>query len=231
MLLLVGLGNPGSRYAGHRHNVGFMAADEIVRRRVFSPWRARFNGEVAEGHLGGERTLILKPMTFMNESSKAVGEAVRFLKIPLDRVVVFHDELDLAPGKVRVKIGGGVAGHNGLKSMSSHLGNDYVRVRLGIGHPGRKDQVVYYVLQNFPKADHAWLEPLLGAIASEAPFLAKGENDKFQSRIAYTMQSEDEPEAEAKQKPPPKSAKAKSAESKRHEGALAGMLRRWLGSS
>ncbi len=156
---------------------------------------------------------------------------MRFYKLELDDVIVFHDELDLAPGKVRVKIGGGVAGHNGLKSMSSHLGNDYVRVRLGIGHPGRKDQVVHYVLQNFPKADHAWLEPLLGAIASEAPFLAKGENDKFQSRIAYTMQSEDEPEAEAKQKPAPKSAKAKSAEPKPQEGALAGMLRRWLGSS
>ena len=123
MLLLVGLGNPGPRYAGHRHNVGFMAADEIVRRRVFSPWRARFNGEVAEGHLGGERTLILKPMTFMNELSKAVGEAVRFLKIPLDRVVVFHDELDLAPGRIRMKKGGGAGGHNGLRDIDAHVGN------------------------------------------------------------------------------------------------------------
>jgi PTH1 family peptidyl-tRNA hydrolase len=146
---------------------------------------------------------------------------------------VFHDELDLAPGKVRVKTGGGVAGHNGLKSMSSHLGNDYVRVRIGIGHPGRKDQVVHYVLQNFAKADHAWLEPLFGAIASEAPSLARGENDKFQSRIAYTMQTDDEPEAEVKQKPESKSARAKSAEPepKPPQGALAGMLRRWLGSS
>ena len=149
MLLLVGLGNPGPRYAGHRHNVGFMAADEIVRRRVFSPWRARFNGEVAEGHLGGERTLILKPMTFMNESSKAVGEAVRFLQIPLDRVVVFHDELDLAPGRVRMKKGGGAGGHNGLRDIDAHVGNDYRRVRIGIGHPGHKDLVLHWVLRDF----------------------------------------------------------------------------------
>jgi len=231
MKLFVGLGNPGAQYALNRHNVGFMAVDAIAAAHDFPAWRKRFSGLASEGKLGGEQVLLFKPQTFMNESGRAVGEAVRFYKLELDDVIVFHDELDLAPGKVRVKIGGGVAGHNGLKSMSSHLGNDYVRVRLGIGHPGRKDQVVHYVLQNFPKADHAWLEPLLGAIASEAPFLAKGENDKFQSRIAYTMQSEDEPEAEAKQKPAPKSAKAKSAEPKPQEGALAGMLRRWLGSS
>jgi len=136
MLLLVGLGNPGPRYAGHRHNVGFMAVDEIVRRRVFSPWRARFNGEVAEGHLGGERTIVLKPMTFMNESSKAVGEAVRYLKVPLDRVVVFHDELDLAPGRVRMKKGGGAGGHNGLRDIDArcrgweHAGDDYFWFRV-----------------------------------------------------------------------------------------------------
>ena len=231
MKLFVGLGNPGAQYALNRHNVGFMALDSIAATHDFPTWRKRFQGWCCEGKLGGEKVVLLKPGTFMNESGQSAQEAVRFYKLELDDVIVFHDELDLAPGKVRLKIGGGVAGHNGLKSMSSHLGNDYVRVRLGIGHPGRKDQVVHYVLQNFPKADHAWLEPLLGAIASEAPFLAKAENDKFQSRIAYTMQSEDEPEAEAKQKPAPKSAKAKSAEPKPQEGALAGMLRRWLGSS
>jgi len=231
MKLFVGLGNPDEKHRANRHNVGFMAVDRIAERHGFGPWRKKFHGVVSEGTIGTERITLLKPETYMNDSGRAVGDAQRFLKIPLSDVYVFHDELDLAPGKVRVKIGGGVAGHNGLKSMSSHLGNDYVRVRLGIGHPGRKDQVVHYVLQNFPKADHAWLEPLLGAIASEAPFLAKAENDKFQSRIAYTMQSEDEPEAEAKQKPAPKSAKAKSAEPKPQEGALAGMLRRWLGSS
>ncbi len=151
MLLLVGLGNPGPRYAGHRHNVGFMAVDEIVRRRVFSPWRARFNGEVAEGHLGGERVIALKPMTFMNESSKAVGEAVRFLKVPLDRLVVFHDELDIAPGRVRMKKGGGAGGHNGLRDIDAHVGKDYRRVRIGIGHPGHKDLVLHWVLRDFER--------------------------------------------------------------------------------
>ena len=147
MLLLVGLGNPGPRYAGHRHNVGFMAVDEIVRRRVFSPWRTRFNGEVTEGHLGGERTLVLKPMTFMNESSKAVGEAVRFLKIPLDRVVVFHDELDLEPGRLQLRLGGGLAGHNGLRSIAQVLGTqEFARLRIGIGKPPTKEQGADYVL-------------------------------------------------------------------------------------
>jgi PTH1 family peptidyl-tRNA hydrolase len=231
MKLFVGLGNPGAQYALNRHNVGFMALDAIAASHDFPSWRKRFQGWVCEGKLGGEQVILLKPGTFMNESGRASGEAVHFYKLELDDVIVFHDELDLAPGKVRVKTGGGVAGHNGLKSLSAHLGNDYVRVRIGIGHPGRKDQVVHYVLQNFPKSDHAWLEKLLGAIASEAPSLAKGENDKFQSRIAYTMQADDEPEAEVKPKPERKSAKAKSAEPTPPEGALAGMLRRWLGSS
>ncbi|MCJ7598035.1 MAG: aminoacyl-tRNA hydrolase [Methyloceanibacter sp.] len=231
MKLFVGLGNPGAQYALNRHNVGFMALDAIAASHDFPSWRKRFQGWVCEGKLGGEQVILLKPGTFMNESGRASGEAVHFYRLELDDVIVFHDELDLAPGKVRVKTGGGVAGHNGLKSLSAHLGNDYVRVRIGIGHPGRKDQVVHYVLQNFPKSDHAWLEKLLGAIASEAPSLAKGENDKFQSRIAYTMQADDEPEAEVKPKPERKSAKAKSAEPTPPKGALAGMLRRWLGSS
>jgi PTH1 family peptidyl-tRNA hydrolase len=231
MKLFVGLGNPGAQYALNRHNVGFMALDSIAATHDFPSWRKRFQGWSCEGKLGGEKVVMLKPGTFMNESGQSAQEAVHFYKLELDDVIVFHDELDLAPGKVRVKTGGGVAGHNGLKSMTSHLGNDYVRVRIGIGHPGRKEKVVRYVLQNFPKADHVWLEPLLGAIASEAQFLAKGENDKFQSRIAYAMQTEDEPDAEAKPKPTSKSPKAKTAESKPQEGALAGMLRRWLGSS
>lgn len=231
MKLFVGLGNPGAQYALNRHNVGFMALDSIAATHDLPAWRKRFQGWTCEGKLGGEKVVMLKPATFMNESGQSAQEAVHFYKLELDDVIVFHDELDLAPGKVRVKIGGGAAGHNGLKSMSSHLGNDYVRVRIGIGHPGRKDQVVHYVLQNFAKAEHAWLEPLLGAIGSEAPSLARGENDKFQSRIAYAMQADDEPEAEAKQKSERKLAKAKAAESKPPEGALAGMLRRWLGSS
>lgn len=231
MKLFVGLGNPGTQYALNRHNVGFMALDSIAATHDFPAWRKRFQGWTVEGKLGGEKIVLLKPATFMNESGQSAQEAVHFYKLELDDVIVFHDELDLAPGKVRLKTGGGAAGHNGLKSMSSHLGNDYVRVRIGIGHPGRKEQVVHYVLQNFAKADHAWLEPLLGAIAREAPSLAKGGNDKFQSRIAYDMQTEDEPVVEAKPKPAPNSSKAKSAEPKPQEGALAGMLRRWLGSS
>ena len=189
MLLLVGLGNPGPRYAGHRHNVGFMAADEIVRRRVFSPWRARFNGEVAEGHLGGERTLILKPMTFMNESSKSVGEAVRFLKIPLDRVVVFHDELDLAPGRIRMKKGGGAGGHNGLRDIDAHLGNDYRRVRIGVGHPGVKELVQMHVLSDFAKSEREWVEALRAIVADNAGLLAKGEDASFQNKVHLAMQA------------------------------------------
>jgi len=192
MLLLVGLGNPGPRYAGHRHNVGFMAVDEIARRHAFAPWRARFSGEVAEGHLGGERTLVLKPMTFMNDSGKSVGETARFLKIPLERIVVFHDELDLAPGRVRVKRGGGAAGHNGLRDIDTHLGNGYRRVRIGIGHPGHKDLVLYWALRNFEPdeadAKTGWLPKVLSAIAAEAPSLAEGTtkaDERFMSRVAH----------------------------------------------
>jgi PTH1 family peptidyl-tRNA hydrolase len=189
MLLLVGLGNPGPRYAGHRHNVGFMAVDEIVRRHGFSGWRRRFNGEVAEGHLGGARALVLKPMTFMNESSKAVGEAVRYLKVPLESTVVFHDELDLAPGRVRVKKGGGAGGHNGLRDLDAHIGNPYRRVRIGIGHPGHKDLVLHWVLRDFePDERKGWLPTALEAIASEAPLLAEGTSqadERFMSRVAH----------------------------------------------
>src|ERR1700746_1841514 len=185
MLLLVGLGNPGSRYAGNRHNIGFMAVDAIAKRHGIVPWRRRFQGVSAEGPLGGERRLLLLPGTYMNESGRAVAEAAHFYKLGLPDIVVVHDEIDLAPGKIRVKTGGGVAGHNGLRSMSAHLGNEYVRVRIGIGHPGQSDRGKGHVLQNFAKSDRAWLEPLLGAIAAEAPSLAEGRIDKFQSRIAH----------------------------------------------
>ncbi len=169
MKLFVGLGNPGAQYALNRHNVGFMAADAIAASHDFPTWRKRFSGLAAEGKLGGESVLLLKPQTYMNESGRSVGEAVRFYKLDLADVIVFHDELDLAPGKVRVKTGGGTAGHNGLRSLTAHIGNDYVRVRIGIGHPGNKALVHNHVLQNFAKADHAWLETLLGAIAEAAP--------------------------------------------------------------
>ncbi len=179
MLLLVGLGNPGAEYAGHRHNVGFMALDAIVRRHGFGAWRHRFQGVAAEGSLAGGKTVALKPMTFMNESGRSVGDAARFYKIEPARVVVFHDELDLPPGKCRVKRGGGNAGHNGLRSIDRHIGPEYWRVRLGIGHPGDKAAVHGYVLHDFAKADREWLEPLLDALADAVPLLAEGETDRF----------------------------------------------------
>src|SRR5690242_15133962 len=160
MKLFVGLGNPGGQYALNRHNVGFMAVDAIAAAHDFPAWRKRFSGLAVEGKLGGEQVFMINPRSYMSESGRAVGEAVRFYKLDLIDVIVFHDELDLAPGKVRVKAGGGVAGHNGLKSLTAHIGNDYVRVRIGIGHPGSKEVVVHHVLNNFAKSDRVWLEPL-----------------------------------------------------------------------
>jgi len=234
MKLFVGLGNPGAQYALNRHNVGFMAADAIAASHDFPTWRKRFAGLAAEGKLGRESVLLLKPQTYMNESGRSVGQAVRFYKLDLADVVVFHDELDLAPGKVRVKTGGGTAGHNGLKSLTAHIGNDYVRVRIGIGHPGNKALVHDHVLQNFAKADHAWLEPLLGAIADAAPDLAEGANDKFQTFVAHAMQTEAEagetrPEPAAPKREAKAPAKKKDEEPPATEGPF-GKLRRWLGS-
>jgi len=237
MKLLVGLGNPGAQYAFNRHNVGFMAVDAIAAAHDFPAWRHRFSSLVTEGRLGREKVLLLKPQTFMNDSGRAAGEAMRFYKLDESDLVVFHDELDLAPGKVRVKVGGGVAGHNGLKSLTAHLGNDYTRVRIGIGHPGHREKVVSYVMHDFPKAGYDWLEPLLGAIADAAPHLADGAKDKFQTQVAHQTQSpaeleETTPRA-AKKKPGPKKEAApekKQEEPPQHEGPLAGMLRRWLGS-
>ncbi len=217
MKLFVGLGNPGQEHAFNRHNVGFMAVDAIAAAHGFSPWRSRFSGLAAEGRLGGEQVLLLKPQTYMNRSGRSVGEAVQFYKLDLGDVVVFHDELDLAPGKVRVKTGGGVAGHNGLKSITAHAGNDYVRVRIGIGHPGQRDVVAKYVLHDFAKAERPMLEALLGAMADAAPFLVEGAPDKFQSRVAHLMQSAPLPTAEAD---PGQAAK----------GGIAGRLRRWFGA-
>lgn len=237
MKLFVGLGNPGAQYALNRHNVGFMAVDAIAASHDFPAWRKRFSGVASESKLGGEQVLLFKPQTFMNESGRAVGEAVRFYKLDLGDVVVFHDELDLAPGKVRVKAGGGVAGHNGLKSLTAHVGNDYVRVRIGIGHPGNKDLVTGHVLQNFTKADYAWLEPLIGAIAEEAPYLAEGANDKFQSRVAHAMQGEaeaaEEQQEAPRQKPAPRRKEPMPENKDKQpapEGTLAEKLRRWFGS-
>jgi PTH1 family peptidyl-tRNA hydrolase len=184
MILIAGLGNPGPRYGGNRHNIGFMAADRIARRHGFPAWRRRFQAEAAEGTIAGERVLLLKPDTYMNESGRSVGEAAKFLKIPLTDVIVLHDELDLPPGKVRVKTGGGHGGHNGLRSIDSLLTPGYRRVRLGIGHPGDKALVTHYVLGDFAKADGEWLEKLLDAVADNADLLVKGNDTGFANKLA-----------------------------------------------
>ena len=185
MLLWVGLGNPEPGMARHRHNIGFLALDVIARRHGFSPWRQRFKGLVAEGMIGGVKILALKPMTYMNVSGESVQPAAGFFKIPPGDITVFHDELDLAPGKIRVKKGGGAAGHNGLRSMDQRLGTpDYWRVRLGIGHPGDKDRVTGHVLGDFAKADLEWLLPCLDAVADEAALLAQGRPEEFMTRVA-----------------------------------------------
>ena len=187
MLLFAGLGNPGAEHRRNRHNVGFMAADAIHYTHRFSPWRKRFHGQTAEGEIAGEKILLLKPETYMNESGRAVGAAMRFFKKEPQDVTVFYDELDLAPFKVKVKVGGGTAGHNGIRSIDSHIGNDFRRVRIGIGHPGHKDRVTRYVLGNYAKAETDRLSDLLAAIAAEADWLAKGDDARFMSDVALRM--------------------------------------------
>lgn len=184
MFLIVGLGNPGKDYEKTRHNIGWLAADAIARRHDFSPERSKFQGLISEGRLGSEKTLILKPQTFMNLSGQSVAEVARFYKIDPDDVLVLHDELDLAPGKCRVKKGGGHAGHNGLRSLHQHIGPDYSRIRIGIGHPGDKSKVSGYVLHAFAKADWDWIDPLCDAIAEAAPKLAAGDAAGFQNLVA-----------------------------------------------
>ncbi|MDJ0449363.1 aminoacyl-tRNA hydrolase [Methylocystis sp. JR02] len=189
MLLFVGLGNPGRQYARNRHNIGFMALEAIARRHGFATARARFQGLVSEGNIGGEKVLLLQPQTYMNESGRSVGEAARFHKIPVGDIVVFHDELDLAPAKCRIKIGGGVAGHNGLRSITAHVGNDYKRVRMGIGHPGDKALVHGYVLNDFGKSEEPWVEALCDAIADNAPLLVKGDDNGLQSKLHLALEA------------------------------------------
>lgn len=189
MQLWVGLGNPGPQYAFHRHNVGFMVLDTVAEVHRFGPVQKKFQGWLQEGRIGTEKVLLLKPATFMNESGRAVGEAMRFYKLGLDALTVFHDELDLAPFKVKVKKGGGTAGHNGLRSIDQHLGADFQRVRLGIGHPGHKDRVTGYVLGNFAKAEQDDLVSMLGAIASEADWLARGDGVRFMNDVAMRQQN------------------------------------------
>ena len=189
MLLFVGLGNPGSRYAGNRHNIGFMVVDAIAKRHGIVPWRRRFQGVAAEGPLGGERVLLLLPGTFMNDSGRAVQEAANFFKLAAGEITVFQDELELPDGKVRVKVGGGIAGHNGLRSISSHIGNEYRRVRIGIGHPGIKELVHSHVLSDFAKTDRPWVVALCEAMAENAGLLASEKDSTFQNRVHLALQA------------------------------------------
>jgi PTH1 family peptidyl-tRNA hydrolase len=194
-LLIAGLGNPGSQYARNRHNAGFIVVDELHAHYKFGPWKAKFEGLLSEGTLGGRKTYLLKPQTFMNLSGDAIGPALRFFKLPLEALVVVHDEIDLAAGKLKVKTGGGDAGQNGLRSITATLGPDYRRVRLGIGHPGEKHKVSGHVLQNFSKDDIGWLKPLVMAMVEAAPLLAKDDDAGFMSKVALLL------------KPPPKPKK------------------------
>lgn len=187
MKLFVGLGNPGGKYARNRHNIGFMALDQIASDHGFGPWRGKFQGSLSEGKLGAEKVVLLKPETFMNKSGQSVGEAMRFFKLAPEDVVVFHDEIDLAPGKLRVKQGGGHAGHNGLRSLHAHIGESYGRVRMGVGHPGHKDAVPGYVLRDFPKADQDWLDDMLHGVSDGAADLAAGDTGRFQNAVALRL--------------------------------------------
>jgi len=189
MRLFVGLGNPGAKYQGNRHNIGFMAVDELARRHGFAPWRRRFQGETSEGTLERERVILLRPLTFMNDSGRAVQEAASFFKLAPAEIAVFHDELELPFAKVRVKVGGGIAGHNGLRSISAHVGNEYRRVRLGIGHPGVKELVHNHVLSDFAKSERPALEALIDAVADNAGLLAVDRDSNFQNKVHLTMQA------------------------------------------
>ena len=246
MKLFVGLGNPGGKYARHRHNVGFMAVERIAERHGFSPWRKRFQGVACDGDLDGTKVLLLKPDTYMNESGRAVGEAARFHKLTTSDIVVVHDELDLLPGKLKVKSGGGNAGHNGLRSITAHLDNEYTRVRIGIGHPGVKELVQAWVLHDFSREDQAWLDPLLAAIADAEPRLAAGDSARFLTDVARALDegredakparkgkaagdappSAPEPERPAKARAPHPAGERAG----KRAGALADNLRNWLAS-
>jgi PTH1 family peptidyl-tRNA hydrolase len=236
MLLIVGLGNPGPDYAGHRHNVGFMALDAIHRRHGFGPWRRRFQSDTDEGTSGGEKVLLLKPLTYMNDSGRAVGEAMRFYKLAPSDVLVIHDEVDLPPGKMRMKVGGGAAGHNGLRSVTGAIGDGYRRMRIGVGHPGIKEMVPRYVLHDFAKADRTWLEPMLDAIADNVDLLAAGKDNTFANRLHEALAGEPRrsagptgkvsPVAKVDKPPPPP-----AAPDPKREGPLARGLRKLFGEN
>ena len=243
MLLFAGLGNPGAKYANNRHNVGFMAADAIARRHSFSPWSKKFQAEIAEGRIGGEKVLLIKPQTFMNLSGQSIGEALRFYKLEPSAVTVFYDEIELAAGKVRVKTGGGSAGHNGIRSLDQHLGREYRRVRIGVGHPGVKEMVHGHVLGDFAKSDREWLDVLLDAIADNAELVAKGDENGFMNRITLALREKLQPTGDD-DRPPPKQPKEPKAVAQSHirqarqqapsvklpeTGPMAAMLKKLLG--
>ena len=233
MKLLVGLGNPGSKYARNRHNIGFMAVDEIAKAHNCSPWRSRFKGDVSEGLIEGQKCLLLKPGTFMNLSGEAVREAAQFYKIPLENIIIFHDEIDLPPSKVKVKEGGGNAGHNGLKSISAHMGNGYVRVRLGVGRPELKQDVPNYVLKDFAKADQDWLDDLLRALARHMTPLLANDFSSFLSKVGQDLRPANpakNPKTESsKENHKPKLTTQK--QETKSKGALGAALERWLGGT
>ena len=231
MLLFAGLGNPGAHYQNNRHNVGFMAADAIARRHDFSPWSKKFHGLIAEGRIGDEKIVLVKPQTFMNESGRSVGEALRFYKLTPGDLTVFYDELDLAPGKVRIKTGGGAGGHNGIRSIDGHIGQAYRRVRIGIGHPGVKEMVIHHVLGDFAKSDRDWLEPLLDGLAGNAGLLAQGDDSGFMNRLALGDQARQEPPAKPKKEQSHirQARKAKPAVTIPESGPMAAMLKRLFG--
>ena len=238
MLIIAGLGNPGGKYASNRHNIGFMAADEIVRRHSFGPWRQKFNAEISEGTVDGEKVLVVKPQTHMNNSGEAVSKAMRFYKLTPSDIVVIYDELDLVPGKLRMKIGGGAGGHNGIRSIDAHCGNEFRRMRLGIGHPGHKDRVLHHVLGDFAKIDYDWLEPLLQTVADNVASLAKGDDPGFMNKVALALNGDRSDNHAAKKKKATKNKQqshirqARQSQSKNvpNSGPMADMLKKLFGT-
>lgn len=227
MHLIVGLGNPGDEYRQHRHNVGFMALDAIARTHNFPSFKSKFNGLISDGTIDGKRALLLKPQTFMNRSGDSIAAALKFYKLPLENTTVLYDELDLAPGKVRVKIGGGTGGHNGLRSIDPAIGNEYQRVRIGIGHPGHKELVTRHVLGNFAKADAEWLEPLLDAIGANAGLLIDGNSANFMNKLALAINPNGSEKPAAKGKSHIKQAQQKRPDAPLPEsGPMAAMLKK-----
>lgn len=244
MLLFAGLGNPGAQYQNNRHNVGYMAAEAIARRHSFSPWTKKFKGLISEGNIGGEKVILLKPQTFMNLSGQSVGEALRFYKLEPSALTVFYDELDLVAGKVRVKIGGGAGGHNGIRSIDQHIAKNYRRVRIGIGHPGVKEMVHDHVLGDFAKADKEWLDVLLDLLADSADFLIKGDDNGFMNKVTVGLRDKLAPTSDD-DRPPPKAPKPQAPKAQSHirqartpqapvkipeSGPMAAMLKKLFGN-